>query len=120
MYVRALQLYESNGRPLPRHRLGVLRTEGCPEGWLIYKEAWDEHHKRHMMKAHLIDDAGQTDIFPELMDAVMMFAEDGVMTIRGLERDPVSRKLTAMAWWCQIVRLGKRGYQGDPMGPTPV
>jgi hypothetical protein len=73
-----------------------------------------------MMKARLVDDAGQTDVFPELMDAVMMFAEDGVMTIRGLERDPESRKLTAMAWWCQILRPGKRGYQGDPMGPTPV
>jgi hypothetical protein len=117
MYVRAVQLYES-GRPLPRHRLAVLRPES--EGWLIYKESRDEHHKRTMMKARIVDDTGQIDIFPELMDAVMMFAEDGVMTIRGLERDHVTRKLTAMAWWCQILRPGKRGYQGDPMGPTPV
>ncbi len=120
MYVRAFQLYEDGGRPLPRHRLAVLRSEGSQEGWLVYKESWDEHHKRHMMKAYLLADDGQRQVFPELLDAVMMFAEDGVMTIRGQERDPISRKLTGMAWWCQILRPGKRGYQGDPIGPTPV
>lgn len=120
MYVRALKLYEDQGRPLPRHRLGVLRLENAHEGWLIYKEEWDGNHKRHMMKAHLVGEDGRTEVFPEMLDAVMMFAEDGVMTVRGMERDPVSRKLTAMAWWCQILQPGRRGYQGDSMGPTPV
>jgi hypothetical protein len=91
-----------------------VQPNSLKDGWYLKSPG-----TKTMMKAHLLADEGG-EVFPELVDAVMMFAEDGVMTIRGLERDPVTRKLSAMAWWCQVVRPGKRGYQSDPMGPTPV
>lgn len=118
MYVQAIQLYESEGRPLPRHRMAFLKPKH--EGWLVYKESYDLNHKRTMMKAQLFLNGGEQEVFPELLDAVMMIAEDSVMTIRGLERDPITRKLTAMAWWCKVLKVGRRGYAGDSDGPTIV
>jgi hypothetical protein len=121
MYVLACKLYEDEGRPLPRHRLNVLRPEeSASRGWLVYRESYDSNHKRTMMKAQLLGEDGQGHVFPELLDAVMMIAENSVMTIRGNERDPITRKLTGMAWWCKVIGLGRRGHQHDPDGPTLV
>lgn len=121
MYVLACKLFEDQGRPLPRHRLACLRPqESGSKGWFVYKESWDVNHKRTMWKAHLLGEKGEPDVFPELLDAVIMLAEDGVMTVRGQERDPVTRKLTGMAWWCQVIRLGRRSNPSDYIGPGPV
>ena len=124
MYVLACKLYEDHGRPLPRHRLSVIRPrESGVEGWFVYKQAFDEHHNRTMYKAYLLGEKGQPDVLPELLDAVIMLAEDGVMTVRGQERDPLTRKLTGMAWWCQVLRAGRRSNPGDYddyNGPGPV
>lgn len=120
MYVLAKRIYERSGCPLPRHRLATIRAEESGDrGWLVYKMALDPNHKRHMMKAWLLDDEGR-DVFPELLDAQILAAEDGTLTIRGSERDEVSGQRTEMAWWCKVLRPGKRGYEGDPVGPTPV
>ncbi|MBA5690646.1 hypothetical protein [Rugamonas apoptosis] len=84
MYVRACKLHEDTGRALPRHRLAMLRPVDL--GWLVYRECYDQEHKRIMMMARLLGEPGQPDVYPELRDAVMMVAENSVMTIRGLER----------------------------------
>ena len=121
MYVLACKLYEDGGRPLPRHRLAFIRAhESGSEGWFVYKEDYDPDHKRTMMKAFLLGAPGTPEVFPTLLDAVLMIAEDGTLTVRGQERDPLTRKLTGMAWWCKVIHGGKRGYAGDPVGPVLV
>lgn len=120
MYVVACKLYES-GCPMPRHRLSVLRPhEAGLTGWFVYKESWDSNHRRTMWKARLIDEETGGDVFPELLDAVIMLAENGVVTVRGQERDSITRRLTGMAWWCRILHGESRTNAGDYNGPGIV
>lgn len=120
MYVLACKTYEEIGAPIPKHRLGLMRPEEHgTRGWLIYKQRQNVDHRRMMMTAQLVSDDG-AELFPMLLDADMLLFEDGIAIVKGEQRDPITRALTAMTWWCKVIRLGKRGYQGDSVGPSYV
>jgi len=119
--VLACKHYEDQGRPLPRHRLAHLpQQESGSKGWFVYRESYDQLHKRTMWKAYLRGENGYGDVFPELLDAVIIFAEDGVLTVRGQEHDPVTRKLSGMAWWCQIISASRPDSPNDYIGPELI
>ena len=42
-----------------------------------------------------------------LYDAVVLFYGDGIITITGMARDPLTRKVTAQSWYIEIVEVGK-------------
>ena len=68
-------------------------------------------------RAWLLNEDRTGNVYPSLYYVDVEF-DNGAMHLRGEERDPLSGKLTAMAWYCELVD-GKRHGQGS-RGPLPV
>lgn len=115
MYVKACQIYNPGGRALPRHELAMLSTSRAKTGWLVYRQSYDLRSGRMGMQARLLTEDRKDDVFPPLTYAAMLDADNGVMHVRGEETDPLTGKLTAMAWYCEII--DGRWYGEDRRGP---
>ena len=105
MRVILAKLYEDGGRPLARHRAVSLAPSH--EGILSLHEAYDRELRRTVRKARVSNLAG-TETILELYDAVVLFIDDGVMTIASMEIDPGTRKATAQSWYVEIFDVRKR------------
>lgn len=114
MYVQACRLYQGEGWPLPRHRLAMRQR--TVDAWLVYRQEHDQESGAIMQKARLVKDGGE--VIAELLHAVMVDVENGAMRVRGIERDPVTRKEYAMAWYCEVI--DGRWQGSDARGPRPV
>lgn len=97
-------MFEEGGRPLPRHRAVSLAPSH--EGILSLYEGYDRDLRRTIRKAR-VDNVTGTETLLTLYDAVVLFYQDGVMTITGMERDPLTRKATAQSWYMEIVDVRK-------------
>ena len=82
MRVILAKLYEDGGRPLARHR--AVSIAPSHEGILSLHETHDRELRRTVRKARVSNLAG-TETILELYDAVVLFIDDGVMTIAGIE-----------------------------------
>ena len=105
MLVILAEMFEEGGRPLPRHRAVSLAPSH--EGILSLYEEFDRDLRRTVRKAR-VDSVAGTETLLTLYDAVVLFYQDGVMTITGMERDPLTRKATAQSWYVEIVDVRKR------------
>lgn len=113
MFVRACCLYDNEGRPLPRHRLAMRQP--LREGWLTVKQGNDLVSRRITRLASLRDELG--DVFAELVDVGQVDVENGTMMVPGQTRDPLTGKMTAQAWYCEVVDGRHEGP--DSRGPLP-
>jgi len=76
------------------------------------REQFDKDQRRQVLLARLTDPTTRQDLFPPLYDAVLTFVEDERLTVRGIERDPFSRKMTAQAWLLELDRVRPRETEG--------
>ena len=104
MLVLVAEMFEEGGRPLPRHRAVTLAPSH--QGVLSLYEEYDRDLRRSVRKAKIDSISGQPLLM--LHDAVVLFCQDGVMTITGMERDALTRKVTAQSWYIEIVDVRKR------------
>lgn len=104
MFVRLATLYEEGGRPLARHRAAAIQPSY--EGFLWLHEEYDRDLRRSVRKARLLSPHGVEPLL-SLYDAVVLFYGDGIMTITGMERDPLTRKATAQSWYIEVIEVGK-------------
>jgi len=104
MFVKIATLYEEGGRPLARHRAAAIRP--THEGFLSLHEEHDRDLRRTVRQARLLSPDSVEPLL-SLYDAVVLFYGDGIMTITGMERDPLTRKATAQSWYIEVVDAGK-------------
>lgn len=104
MLVVLAKLFEDGGRPLARHRAVTLLPSH--EGVFSLYEEHDRDLRRTVKIARL-DSVMGTEILLSLYDADILMCKDGIMTVTGLERDPVTRKATAQSWYLEIVDVRK-------------
>lgn len=90
---------------LARHRAVTLPPSH--EGVFSLYEEHDRDLRRTVKIARL-DSVTGTETLLSLYDADVLMCKDGVMTVTGLERDPVTRKATAQSWYIEIVDVRKR------------
>ena len=93
------KMFEDGGRPLARHRAVTLPPSH--EGVFSLHEEHDRELRRTVKIARL-DSLSGTETLLLLYDADVLFCKDGVMTVTGLERDPVTRKATAQSWYVPL------------------
>lgn len=71
---------------------------------------FEEHDRdlRRTVRTARLDSVEGTETLLSLYDAEVLFYKDGVMTITGIERDPLSRKATAQSWYVELVDVRRR------------
>lgn len=104
MLVILAKLFEDGGRPLARHRAVTLAP--THQGILSLFEKHDRDLRRTVRTAR-VTNLEATETALELYDAVVLFYKDGVMTITGMERDPVTRRATAQSWYLEVLDVRK-------------
>lgn len=98
------RMFEDGGRPLARHRAVSL-----PPSHQGVFSLYEEHDRdlRRTVKIARLDSVQGTEILMSLYDAEVLMCKDGIMTVTGLERDPVTRKATAQSWLVEMVDVRK-------------
>lgn len=104
MLVILAKMFEDGGRPLARHRAVTL-----PPSHQGVFSLYEEHDRdlRRTVKIARLESVPGTEILLSLYDAEVLVCKDGIMTITGLERDPVTRKATAQSWLVEIIDVRK-------------
>jgi hypothetical protein len=104
MLVILAKMFEDGGRPLARHRAVTL-----PPSHQGVFSLYEEHDRdlRRTVRIARLDSITGTETLLALYDADVLVCKDGVMTVTGLERDPLTRKATAQSWYVEIVDVRK-------------
>lgn len=101
MLVKVATLYEAEGRQVPRHR--AISKRPSLLGKLVVHDGHDNELRRSVRSAYLRSPDGMpVDVLPRLRDAVVLWIDDGRMTITGFETDVVSNKSTAQSWYVEV------------------
>ena len=104
------------GKPIPRWQLHTL---GWNEGCLTLREERDEWLGRTVRIARLTDGRGH-EVFPALIEAQLIQADDDSLVLNGLERDDLTRCDRAQTWVLHTANQRGRGSKGEPeTGETP-
>jgi len=100
MRVKLAQLYEDDGRPLPRHRAVTCQPDHA--GVLTLTEEHDRELRRSVRSARLHDDVLGADVLPPLRDAVVIWIGNCKMTITGFESNQMIRRCVAQSWYIEV------------------
>lgn len=89
---------------LARHRAVTL-----PPSHQGVFSLYEEHDRdlRRTVRIARLDSITGTETLLSLYDADVLVCKDGIMTVTGLERDPLTRKATAQSWYVEIVDVRK-------------
>lgn len=115
MFVKACKTYHDGGAPMLRHDLAFKNPTEL--GWLVSRYELGKRTGRQVKRAWLLDKSRTKNVFPPLY-YVDIDLGNGSLHVRGEERDSLSGKLTAMAWYCELVDHRRHGQ--DSRGPLPV
>lgn len=97
MRVKLQLLFEDGGRPVPRWR------ETCAKsyvGELKVQSTYLKEFKRQSIVANLSD--GKQFVVPTLIDASILNVLEDSMLLKGMNRDPLTNKITAQSWYVTL------------------
>lgn len=112
MWVKVVQMFECEGRPLPRHRSAMRLPVHV--GRLNLVDQYDKDFRRSVVCAFLRNATTGSDVLPPLRDAVVRWIGDGAMSISGLETDSLTRKSVAQSWYAQLIEDAEPAGAGEP------
>lgn len=97
MRVQVQLLFEDGGRPIPRWRETRAKSY---IGELKVQSTYLPEFKRQSIVANLTK--GMHSVVPTLVDAAILNVLENSMLLKGMNRDPLTNKITAQSWYVTL------------------